>query len=85
MMQQHLPLDIFGRKPGDLETSLVDHTDYLESLHGLSDSSVINSIYLDNENLDMYHNRIGLEGPRGNLIRVRWYGDHLCLYLWNAR
>lgn len=74
---KHLPLDIFGRKVGDQQASLVDYSEYLESLRGLSDSSVINSIYLDNEDLEMYHNRIGIEGPRGNLIRVRWYGDHV--------
>jgi SPX domain protein involved in polyphosphate accumulation len=45
-IMKHLPVDIFGRKKEDAST---DKSDYLESLKGLSDSNVINSIYLDND------------------------------------
>lgn len=25
----------------------------------------------------MYHERLGYEGPKNNLIRIRWYGSHV--------
>lgn len=71
---KRLPLDIFGRKKS---STAVDFTKYVDSLNNFQDSSVINSVYLDNEKLQMYHDRTGIDTPRGNLIRVRWYGDFI--------
>lgn len=36
----------------------------MESLAGLQDAAVINSVYLDNPDKDMYHERTGIEGPK---------------------
>ena len=36
----------------------------------------VSSVYLDNHELDMYHNRINkIEGNQ--LVRIRWYGDQM--------
>jgi len=69
---KNLPLDIFERTK---TASKLDPVSYVESLRNLKDSSVINSIYFDNQELEMYHQRIGFEGSKGNLIRIRWYGE----------
>lgn len=74
LILKRLPLDIFGRKKS---AAGQDFAKYLDNLKQFSDSTVTNSIYLDNEKLQMYHERTGLETPRGNLIRVRWYGEYL--------
>lgn len=74
MICKHLPLDIFGRKKAKKN---MEFSSYLESLAPLQDATVTNSIYLDNADLTMYHERTGIETARGNLIRVRWYGDHV--------
>jgi len=44
----------------------------------LQESDLISSVYFDNPQLQMYHERIGNseQGKRGNLIRVRWYGKN---------
>jgi SPX domain protein involved in polyphosphate accumulation/uncharacterized membrane protein YidH (DUF202 family) len=74
MIIKHLPIDIFDRKPN----ATTDYRFYMDSVQHLHDAAVINSIYLDNQELDMYHDRIpALEKDRGNLIRIRWYGDHV--------
>eukprot|EP01111_Echinosteliopsis_oligospora_P008417 TRINITY_DN2406_c0_g1_i1.p1 TRINITY_DN2406_c0_g1~~TRINITY_DN2406_c0_g1_i1.p1 ORF type:complete len:771 (-),score=201.87 TRINITY_DN2406_c0_g1_i1:24-2336(-) len=68
---KHVPLDIFGRKmPKDGKKMTLD------AIAGLEDAAVINSVYVDNEEKVMYHERTGLAGPKGNIIRVRWYGSH---------
>jgi len=36
----------------------------------------ITSVYLDNRNLDMYHNRID-KNENSKLVRFRWYGDEM--------
>jgi len=74
LILKRLPLDIFGRKKSSAGK---DFAKYLDNLKQFRDSTVTNSIYLDNEKLQMYHERTGLETPRGNLIRVRWYGDYI--------
>jgi SPX domain protein involved in polyphosphate accumulation/uncharacterized membrane protein YidH (DUF202 family) len=69
---RHLPLDIYGRVRQKNGMSIPN----IETLADLKDSTVINSIYLDNRQKTMYHERTGIETPKGNLIRVRWYGTH---------
>eukprot|EP01114_Cavostelium_apophysatum_P015378 TRINITY_DN4169_c0_g1_i1.p1 TRINITY_DN4169_c0_g1~~TRINITY_DN4169_c0_g1_i1.p1 ORF type:complete len:790 (-),score=213.02 TRINITY_DN4169_c0_g1_i1:26-2395(-) len=71
---KYLPLDIFGRKKAPKG---LDPNAYLQTLSALQDATVTNSIYLDNEPLTMYHERTGIDTERGNLIRIRWYGDHV--------
>jgi SPX domain protein involved in polyphosphate accumulation len=73
MIIKHLPLDMFGRKK-----KVKNVIDYVESISNLKDSSIINSIYLDNEKLTMYHKRLPCckNYKKGNLIRIRWYGEY---------
>jgi len=72
---RYLPLDIFGRKKILKNGKTSSASAYLENLPSLDDSCVINSVYLDNDQLQMYHERIGGDTPRGNLVRIRWYGS----------
>jgi len=52
MIIKHLPIDIFDRKPNSGPT---DYRFHMDSVQHLRDAAVINSIYLDNEELSMYH------------------------------
>jgi len=38
------------------------------------DSQLVNSVYLDNSTLEVYHNRLKEEG-RGVMVRLSWYGS----------
>eukprot|EP00026_Physarum_polycephalum_P000999 Phypoly_transcript_01000.p1 GENE.Phypoly_transcript_01000~~Phypoly_transcript_01000.p1 ORF type:complete len:797 (+),score=119.30 Phypoly_transcript_01000:240-2630(+) len=78
MIVRHMPLDIFGRKMQNkpVKDSEKKKAMTMEALSGYQDAAVINSVYLDNKEKDMYHARTGIEGPKGNIIRVRWYGSH---------
>jgi uncharacterized membrane protein YidH (DUF202 family) len=48
--------------------------DFSELYGGMSDSSPITSIYMDNDKLDVYHTRLVRE-EGAQLFRLRWYGD----------
>ena len=63
-MVKHIPVLIFGRK---LSASAAG------GANQPSDSSLITSVYLDNESLEIYHTRLDrLDGS--TLFRFRWYG-----------
>jgi len=59
---RHLPVLIFGR--GSSATGDFD----------VSDSSLITSVYFDNDQLDVYHGRLAREEGE-TLVRTRWYGE----------
>ena len=65
---KHLPVLVFGRaEPSGRGVPAAEPPP-------ASDSQLISSVYLDNERLDVYHER--LERAEGAaLIRLRWYGD----------
>jgi len=78
MIVRHITLDIFGRKTQNkpIKDTEKKKAMTMEALIGYQDAAVINSVYLDNANKEMYHARTGIEGAKGNIIRVRWYGSH---------
>jgi SPX domain protein involved in polyphosphate accumulation len=65
---KYLPVQIFDKKPNFSSADSIPRD--------LSDSSVISSIYFDNDKYDIYYGRLIRGEKRGNLIRVRWYGPH---------
>lgn len=48
----------------------------LEDISTFQDASVINSIYLDNKERQMYHERTGLAGPK---VCPILYDDHVLM------
>jgi len=44
-----------------------------KNMGGESDSQLINSVYLDNAQLELYHGRLD-KAPRAIALRLRWYG-----------
>ncbi|CAL8471696.1 g11238 [Coccomyxa elongata] len=47
---------------------------YNEGSEDQSDSQLINSVYLDNSSMELYHGRLD-KRPNAIAIRIRWYGD----------
>jgi uncharacterized membrane protein YidH (DUF202 family) len=59
---RHLPVLIFGRASSG------------DGSFNVSDSSLITSVYFDNDQLDVYHGRLAREEGE-TLVRTRWYGE----------
>lgn len=45
-----------------------------ENMKGESDSQLVNSVYLDNAQLELYHGRLD-KTPGAIALRIRWYGQ----------
>lgn len=39
------------------------------------DSQLVNSVYLDNANLEVYHSRLKDDGRNGMVVKLSWYGS----------
>ena len=39
------------------------------------DSQLVNSVYLDNANLEVYHSRLKDDGRQGMVVKLSWYGS----------
>ncbi|KAK9807603.1 hypothetical protein WJX72_003876 [[Myrmecia] bisecta] len=47
---------------------------YESEVEGQQDSQLINSVYLDNSSMELYHGRLD-KRPNAIAIRIRWYGN----------
>ncbi|KAI2496948.1 hypothetical protein MHU86_17533 [Fragilaria crotonensis] len=50
-----------------------DYSDVVKTSTGESDSQMTNSVYLDNDQLELYHGRLD-KSPGAIALRLRWYG-----------
>ena len=39
------------------------------------DSQLVNSVYLDNSSLEVYHSRLKEDGRSGMVVKLSWYGS----------
>ncbi len=72
---KHLPYLIFGSSLKEQETTLLDEDQKPSGRQSISETQLITSIYFDNENRDIYRQRI-LRKEGARLVRFRWYGSN---------